>query len=40
MHTYYYLPHVVDDYCYENKLDNCYTLKAIEHDKVVKKLKE
>lgn len=24
---------IVDDYCYENKLDSCYTLDAIEHDK-------
>lgn len=24
---------IIDDYCYENKLDSCYTLDAIEHDK-------
>lgn len=36
----YNLSQVVDDYCYENKIDNCYTLEAIEHDKVVRKLFE
>lgn len=24
---------IIDDYCYENKLDSCYTLDAIERDK-------
>ncbi len=28
---------VVDDYCYDNRLDSCFTLDAIEHDKVVMK---
>ena len=31
---------VIDDYCYENKLDSCYTLDAIEHDKTVRTLFE
>lgn len=31
---------VIDDYCYENKLDSCFTLDAIEHDKTVRKLFE
>lgn len=31
---------VVDDYCYDNKLDSCFTLDAIEHDKTVRKLFE
>ena len=31
---------IVDDYCYENKLDGCFTLDAIEHDKDVRKLFE
>nr|DAG77123.1 MAG TPA: BRO family protein [Caudoviricetes sp.] len=31
---------VVDDYCYENKLETCFTLDAIEHDKTVRKLFE
>ncbi len=31
---------VVDDYCYDNGLDNCFTLDAIEHDKTVRKLFE
>lgn len=31
---------IVDDYCYENKLDSCFTLDAIEHDKTVRKLFE
>ena len=30
----------VDDYCYENNLDSCFTLDAIEHDKTVRKLFE
>lgn len=34
------LNQVVDDYCYENKLDSCYTLDAIEHDKSVRNLFE
>lgn len=31
---------IVDDYCYENKLETCYTLDAIEHDKTVRVLFE
>lgn len=31
---------IVDDYCYENKLDGCFTLDAIEHDKDARKLFE
>ena len=31
---------VVDDYCYENKIDGCFTLDAIEHDKKVRRLFE
>lgn len=34
------LNQVVDDYCYENKLESCYTLDAIEHDKTVRTLFE
>lgn len=34
------LNQVIDDYCYENKLDSCYTLDAIEHDKSVRSLFE
>lgn len=34
------LNQIKDDYCYENKLDNCYTLDAIEHDKTVRVLFE
>lgn len=34
------LNQVIDDYCYENKLDSCYTLDAIEHDKSVRILFE
>lgn len=34
------LNQVVDDYCYENKSDSCYTLDAIEHDKDVRALFE
>lgn len=34
------LNQLVDDFCYENKLENCYTLDAIEHDKEVRKLFE
>lgn len=30
----------MDDYCYENKLDSCFTLDTIEHDKIVRKLFE
>lgn len=32
------LNQIVDDYCYENKLETCYTLDAIEHDKTVRVL--
>lgn len=31
---------LVDDYCYENKLESCFTLDAIEHDKTVRQLFE
>lgn len=31
---------IVDDYCYENNLDSCFTLDAIEHDKTARKLFE
>ena len=31
---------IVGDYCYENKLETCYTLDAIEHDKIVRPLFE
>lgn len=34
------LNQVVDDYCYENKLESCYTMDAIEHDKIVRPLFE
>ena len=34
------LNQIVDDYCYENKLETCYTLDAIEHDKTVRVLFE
>ena len=34
------LNQIVDDYCYENKLETCYTLDAIEHDKTVRALFE
>lgn len=34
------LNQVVDDYCHENKLESCYTLDAIEHDKTVRFLFE
>lgn len=31
------LNQIIDDYCYENKVDSCYTLEAIEHDIPVRK---
>lgn len=31
---------IVDDYCYDNGLESCFTLGAIEHDKTVRKLFE
>lgn len=31
---------IVEDFCYENKIDSCYTMDAIEHDKVVRPLFE
>jgi len=31
---------IVDDYCYDNGLDSCFTLDAIEHDKTMRKLFE
>lgn len=34
------LNQLVDDFCYENKLESCYTLDAIAHDKEVRKLFE
>ena len=34
------LNQIVDDYCYENKLETCYTLDAIEHDKTARVLFE
>ena len=34
------LNQIVDDYCYENKIDGCYTLDAIERDKTVRNLFE
>lgn len=34
------LNQIIDDYCYENHLDSCFTLDAIEHDKMVRKLFE
>ena len=34
------LNQIVDDYCYENKIDSCYTLDAIERDKTVRTLFE
>ena len=34
------LNQIVDDYCYENKIDGCYTLDAIEQDKNVRTLFE
>ena len=34
------LNQIVDDYCYENRLEICYTLDAIEHDKTVRVLFE
>ena len=30
----------VDDYCYENHLDSCYTLNVIEHNLTLRKLFE
>lgn len=34
------LNQIIDDYCYENNLQNCFTLNAIEHNKDVRKLFE
>ena len=34
------LNQIIDDYCYENNLQNCFTLDAIEHNKDVRKLFE
>ncbi len=31
---------IVDDYCYDNHLESCFTLDAIEHDKDIRKLFE
>ena len=30
----------IDDYCYENHLESCYTLDVIEHNKTLRKLFE
>lgn len=30
------LNQIVDDYCYENKLDSCFTLDVIEHNKTIR----
>ena len=40
MYPDYDLRQVADDYCYENKLETCFTLDAIEHDKTIRKLFE
>ena len=40
MYLDYDLRQVADDYCYENKLETCFTLNAIEHDKTIRKLFE
>lgn len=34
------LNQIIDDYCYENNLQNCFTLDAIEHNKDIRKLFE
>ena len=34
MYSGYDLRQVADDYCCENKLETCFTLDAIEHDKI------
>ncbi len=34
------LNQIVDDYCYENNMDTCFTLDAIEHNKTVRSLYE
>lgn len=31
------LNQLVDDYCYENRLESCYTLEAIEHNIPIRK---
>ena len=31
---------ILDDYCYDNGIDSCFTLDAIEHDKTVRNLFE
>lgn len=31
---------IVDDYCYDNGLERCFTLDAIKHDKTVRRLLE
>lgn len=40
MYPDYDLRQVADDYCYENKLETCFTLDAIEYDKTIRKLFE
>lgn len=34
------LAQMQDDYCFENKLDSCYTMDAIEHNKEIRNLFE
>ena len=34
------LNQIIDDYCYDNHLESCFTLEAIEHDKTTKTLFE
>lgn len=34
------LNQLVEDYCYENDLESCYTLDAIEHDREIRRLYE
>lgn len=34
------LNQAIDDYCYENHLDSCYTLEVIEHNLTLRKLFE
>lgn len=31
---------IIDDYCYDNRIDRCFTLDAIEHDQTARKLFE
>ena len=34
------LNQITEDYCYENNLETCYTLEAIEHNKEIRQLYE